>query len=1012
MPAKERAILRAVRNLAQKHDDGASDRELLARFVAQRDQDAFTTLVRRHGPMVMGVGLRVMHHHQDAEDVCQATFLLLARKAKTTAWRDTIANWLYEVAHNLARKARDAASRRSVHENRAPVKAPTDALGEITLRDLKAVLDEELTRLPKKYRAPILLCCLEGKARDEAARCLGWPLGLIKSRLEEGRELLRRRLAGRGLLLSVALAGHTLLSETARAAVPSLLLRATGRAALQALAGRIDSGVVSPAVAALVNGGLRTMFLAKLKVTSIALLLACVTGLGTAALTAALTLQAAQGQSHDEGRPPSAPTARALKVAAKGGSESTISNDAAHDANEKADADRDRRVLEGHRGMVKFAAFSPNGKMFATGSLASAGGMAADEVILWDMAAQKPKHTVTLKDPVTLYQLAFSPDGKTLAVGTNRGIELRDAETGAVKGVLKGHRDGTGVFSLAFSPDGMVLASGGSIGEETIRLWEVKTGQLKHTLKGHTYEVMGLTFSPDGKTLASAGGQKDATIRLWDVETGKAKLTVEVTYQPWAGFPLAFSPDGKILGAPHGGWVVFFDTHTGEVKDKLIKPHESGNTIEALAFSPDGKLVAAGRESGEIDVWETRPADAKYDWRAGDLKETLKGHRSGAMSIAFSPLGKVLVSGHRDSVVRLWRLMAAATGGEPDQLKAGVPKAAAKGGSAGAFSNGAAQDSKPAWREILTMKHEHPITAIACSSDWSVAGDERGKLFAWDTKTGKNRTPLEGGGRTIDRLQFTANEKDQFTADGKSLYVIWGERMNIARYFRKDKKFEGGHGFGRGDDGAYLGVSADAEIRLELFRQGEAVNLRRNAYEFKMGAFFIRPNFDSNHHEYVEYKTKVSHALLSAGDKWLAVATKDGTLHIHDRASLKETHTIASGKKGVVITDVQFSADGQRIAVARDDRLAKVYDTAKGEEVATLKGHSGIVFAIAFSADGNKVVTGGDDNTARIWDAATGKALATLQGHTDSVRCAAFDASGEILVTGSADKTVKLWTAN
>jgi WD40 repeat protein len=232
----------------------------------------------------------------------------------------------------------------------------------------------------------------------------------------------------------------------------------------------------------------------------------------------------------------------------------------------------------------------------------------------------------------------------------------------------------------------------------------------------------------------------------------------------------------------------------------------------------------------------------------------------------------------------------------------------------------------------------------------------------------------------------------------------------------KDKKFQGGHGSFGGV--GYLGVSADAEICLELFREGQGVNLRRNAYEFKMGRFFVRPNFDPNQFETVEYKAKVSHALVSAGDKWLAVATKDGTLHIHDRAALlragaeshpQEKHTIAAGKQGVLITDVQFSADGQRIAVARDDALAKVYDTAKGEEVATLKGHSGIVFAVAFSPDGKKVVTGGDDNTARVWDAATGKALATLEGHTDSVRCTGFDPTGEILVTGSADKTVKLW---
>ena len=324
---------------------------------------------------------------------------------------------------------------------------------------------------------------------------------------------------------------------------------------------------------------------------------------------------------------------------------------------------------------------------------------------------------------------------------------------------------------------------------------------------------------------------------------------------------------------------------------------------------------------------------------------------------------------------------------------------------------------KPAWREILAMKHEHAITTIACSSDWTAAGDEGGNLFAWDTKTGKNRQTLHKGGKSIDRLQFTADEKDQFTADGKSLHVIWGERMGIARYFVKDKKFEGGHG-SVGGDSMYLGVSADAEICLELFREGEGVNLRRNAYEFKMGRFFVRPNFDPNQFETVEYKAKVSHALVSADDKWLAVATNDGTLHIHDRASLlrtgaeshpEEKHTIAAEKQGVIITDVQFSADGQWIAVARDDALAKVYDTAKGEEVATLKGHSGLVFAVAFSPDGKKVATGGDDNMARVWDAATGKALATLKGHTDSVRCAAFDPSGQILVTGSADKTVKLW---
>src|SRR5262249_53674624 len=155
-----------------------------------------------HSAMVLGLALRALRQRQDAEDVCQATFLVLAQKAGRTAWRDSVANWLYEVAGRLARKARDAARRRSAREGKVPPRVPPDALAEVSLRDLQAALDEELKRLPAKYRAPILLCCLEGKARDEAAQCLGWPLASVKARLEEGRELLRRRLARRGLTLS------------------------------------------------------------------------------------------------------------------------------------------------------------------------------------------------------------------------------------------------------------------------------------------------------------------------------------------------------------------------------------------------------------------------------------------------------------------------------------------------------------------------------------------------------------------------------------------------------------------------------------------------------------------------------------------------------------------------------------------------------------------------------------------------------------------------------------------
>jgi uncharacterized protein (TIGR03067 family) len=330
----------------------------------------------------------------------------------------------------------------------------------------------------------------------------------------------------------------------------------------------------------------------------------------------------------------------------------------------KGDPDGAVNPLKGHTGLVRFAAFSPNGRTLATGALVVSPdrGERADEVILWDVTAHKLKHRVTLKSPVTLYQLAFSPDGKTLAMGTIGEIELLDVETGKVKQVLKGgHRYGTGVFSLAFSPDGIMLASGGSATEKTVRLWDLQTGELKRTLVGHNDEVVGLAFSLDGKTLASTGGSEDPTIRVWDVATGRLKLTAkkakEDDFQSWQSLPLAFSPDGKILVKGRGAWVMFWDTQTGDAKDKLITPHAEGRILESLAFSPDGKLVAGGRQSGEIDVWETRPADGNFEWRAGDLKQTLKEHTSPVLALAFSPSGEVLASGDRDGTVRVRRLM-------------------------------------------------------------------------------------------------------------------------------------------------------------------------------------------------------------------------------------------------------------------------------------------------------------------------------------------------------------------
>jgi RNA polymerase sigma factor (sigma-70 family) len=284
-------VLRFLRHLAGAGPaEELADEQLLECFLSEGSAAAFAALVRRHGPMVLGVCRRVLRDVQDAEDAFQATFLVLVRKAGFLRQRELLGNWLYGVAFRTARKARSLAARRRKWEQPladepggvgrpVPSAEPT---ADLVWRDVRAVLDEEVQRLPAKYRDPLVLCYLQGQTNQEAARRLNWPVGSVKGRLNRARELLRGRLARRGLALS---AGALALNETAKAgaAVPGALTEATVQAGLlTAHRHCLPAGVVSPRVVRLTQGVLQTMSLNRLKMSAASLvaLVLALTGLG------------------------------------------------------------------------------------------------------------------------------------------------------------------------------------------------------------------------------------------------------------------------------------------------------------------------------------------------------------------------------------------------------------------------------------------------------------------------------------------------------------------------------------------------------------------------------------------------------------------------------------------------------------------------------------------------------------------------------------------------------------
>jgi RNA polymerase sigma factor (sigma-70 family) len=285
-----KAVIQHLRTVAMcGKGDGPSDGQLLECFLVRRDETAFTTLVRRHGAMVLGVCQRVLRNVHDAEDAFQATFLVLARKAASVRPRDMVGSWLYGVAYRTALKARTMNAKRRAKERQAGQLPRSESSAD---EELLAQLDYELNRLPDKYRVPIVLCELEGRSRKEVARLLGVPEGTLSWRLAQAKKMLAKKLSRHGL----AVTGGVLAAVMAPGTASAFLRASTVKAALTA-------GAVPAEVLTLTEGVIKTMLLSKLKITACAAALMMLAGVGATALTHRATAQQPRAETTRTSRP-------------------------------------------------------------------------------------------------------------------------------------------------------------------------------------------------------------------------------------------------------------------------------------------------------------------------------------------------------------------------------------------------------------------------------------------------------------------------------------------------------------------------------------------------------------------------------------------------------------------------------------------------------------------------------------------------------------------------------------
>jgi RNA polymerase sigma factor (sigma-70 family) len=950
MTTRSESLLHYLRHLTANPENDASDAVLLERFASHGDESAFTALLARHGPMVLGVCRRILRDGHAAEDAFQATFLVLARKAGVLHRPQALAAWLYGTAHHLASTARRAETRRHQREARHPEHAtsssPGDPLDDLSARELLLALDEELARLPESYRLPLILCHLEGHSYEEAARLLGWTAGSVKGRLERGRKQLQARLIRRGLALGASLLAMECMATTT---VSAALRQATMQRALTFAAGSTEG--IATNVLTLVEAGVASVTMTKAKLGLILLLalgLAC--GSGVLALPLSSEKQAEEqlaevtNPEQETETPKPASDKRALTdlygdplpsgaVARMGtmrwrhmGSVISVvySPDgktiATSEINEgplvlwDAATGKELHRLEEEPGVRGGVAFSPDGKQLAWAKEGSWVG-------LWDVATGKQLRRLKGRARMAGGCVAFSSDGKTLANSLGNFVTLFDVRTGAERRRLEGHPDAM-IASIAFSADGKVLAAGGW--DKTIVLWDTTTAKILHRLDAHEKQVPCVAFSDDGKTLASAS--HDRTARLWDVASGQEqrRFVHEHKHNDDAIQTVHFVP-----GHP---WLV-----TGGLRSIRVWDLATSKEVRRLpghfclcgcpvSLSSDGtKLATHGQEQGQIVVWELA---------TGKRLSPTRGHQRAIGSVAFSPDGKTLATGSWDETLRLWD---AANGKEQRSFR-------------------------------LTFGVQ--VTFIPDGKTLA-AGSDNGVVHTWDAATGKElrRFSTHKGG--LGHLVFAA--------DGKTCISTGVNRLDIAsdrntststsdkliRRWRVDTGTEIGRFEGleqaatrlalAPDGRTMVSVSPDKTARLWDVSSGKEMRQFRGQ-EGWLGCVTYSPD-----------------------GKTVAAAGEDRIIRVWDITTSEEVRRFVGHTN--FIEAVHFAPDGRTLASASHDRTVRLWEVATGQERHRFLGHRNSVFALAFSHDGQRLASAGYDAVGLVWDV-TGRITAAQEGET------------------------------
>jgi RNA polymerase sigma factor (sigma-70 family) len=966
-------VVHELRRLAASTETAErTDRELLRDFEMRNDQDAFATLVERHGPLVLRVCRHVLGHVQDAEDAFQATWLVLARRVSSIRKRESLASWLHGVACRIAMQARRNRGRRRAR--RAPVSraVPSSPPADIAWREVQAVLDEEIQRLPEKYRTVFVLCCLEGQSQAAAGRELGLKEGTVWSRLAQARRRLQKRLARRGIELTGVLAALSVTQAASTATLPVRLVSAALHGA--GSAGATAGTSISPEVTALAHGAFRSLTAAKARIGMALLLLAGLVGAGAGLLA---------GGDADPPQVPAVETRAVQNPEEKRPLHTDLFGEPLPEgAIARLGTSRFR-----HGGQITALALSPDGK-----TLASAGN--GGVIRLWDPA--NGKQVGRLSHEKMVVSLAMSPDGKLLAAGTWFGpVLLYDLARGRLVRELQNPHNS--VNAVTFSPDGMLLAAGSSFADGVV-LWDVKTGKLARELvvdKGRgaysSTAQQSLAFAPDGQTLASACRN---SIRLWNVATGKVEHLPSQHKRLIRS--LAFAPGGSLLASAGEDQAVFlWDWKKRQALGSLQVARVSG--CGSLAFSPSGKIlaVAPGFPRGDdavVQLWDPVAQTVLREIAGKDVST----HVTAVQSLCFRS-EQILIGGDQLGQVRVWDLSAPSGPGKKGLGAPHVP-----------FLH---QD----------LGHDAPIAAITCSSDGTMAATagSDGSVRVWQARTGKALRRLHVG-RDIHAVAFSPGKPQAgggllAAVDHNGWVTLWQTRT--WQEVRVLKSFQA-RALAFSPDGKSLAI-AGYRFRPKEWPFGSAVLVDLETFQpirrldrISQSVMSLAFSPDGRFLATGASGERTNGPMPEGGLKFDA-----NVMRVWEVASGRELCQFGGSK--ISVTGLAFAPDGRSVAgvgheefySSNDPGILIVWETATGQERARLVGHKGPVGAVAFAADGNLLASSGSfDSAIRLWDLSDGRQIRSFPGHAGPVTGLVFAPDARTLLSCSQDSTGLVWT--